>query len=191
MTQENLKMVIEFNTYGGEFFSQVKSLKLHEPKYWYFDNVIFAKFRRESKDDFEYGIRWNAQNKKLGVKSFADLVTSGTIVESHYQSIEEYLNFGKMKNGTYAAQYGHDDLTMGDVSISHFIKSNNLFSNAFLNGVKEELRILMHDEDLEIKLKKEEELRRLNNVYIEQGYKLRQHADFVQEANSDIYLMMM
>ncbi len=190
-SNNNIRAIIENNTYGGEFFSQVKSLKLHEPKYRYFDNIIFAKFRRESKDDFEYGIRWNAQNKKLGVKSFADLVTSGTIVESHYQSIEEYLNFGKMKNGTYAAQYGHDDLTMGDVSISHFIKSNNLFSNAFLNGVKEELRILMHDEDLEIKLKKEEELRRLNNVYIEQGYKLRQHADFVQEANSDIYLMMM
>ncbi len=185
------RTIVENNTYGGEFFGQVKSLKLHETKYSYFDNVVFGKFRRESKDDFEYGIRWNAQNKKLGVKSFSNLVTDGTLVESHFQSVEEYLNFGKQKNGTYAAQYGHDDLVMADVSISHFIKTNNIYSNAFINGAKEELRILMNDEDIEIKLKKEEELRRLQNIYrTEQGFILRNHEENVNlHLNDDIYLM--
>lgn len=185
------RSIVENNTYGGEFFSQIRSLKMHDKNFATFDNIVFAKFRRESKNDFEYGIRWNSQNKKLGVKSFTDLITSGTMVESHNQSVEEYLNFGKQKNGCYAAQYGHDDLVLSDVSISHYIKSNNIYANAFLESVKEELRIKLNDEDEDVRRRKEEEKRKLESVYTTPaGFTLRNHADHMPPENTDIYLMM-
>lgn len=191
-TKDKLRIVIENNTYGGEFFLQVKNLSINDPRFGSFDNIVFAKFHRKSKDDYEYGIRWNGQNKKLGVKSFSNLITKGTLQESHYLSIEEYLNFGRQKNGTYSAQYGHDDLVMADVSISHFIKSNNIYSIAFLKQAEYDLRILVNDEDEEVIRKRQEEERKKASIYkTENGFTLRNHEDHVAKEQDDIYLMML
>lgn len=188
----HIRAVVENNTYGGEFFSHIKSLKTYERKYSYFSNSIFAQFMRDTKKDFEYGIRWNAKNKKLAVKSFSNLVTSDVIQESHSQSIEEYLNFGRQKNDTYAAQYGHDDLVMADVTISHYLKNKNTFSNEFLKSTENKLRIIFHDEDPMIVKQREEEKRKKDNVYRYNGMELRNSAEHVDlHLNDDIYLFGM
>lgn len=189
--KNNIRIVVENNTYGGEFFLQIKSLRLYEAKYANFDDIIFAKFHRQSKEDFEYGIRWNGHNKKLGVKSFSNLVSNGILEETHYSSIDEYLNFGRQKNGTYSAQYGHDDLVMADVSIAHFIKSTNIYSIAFLGAVTEELRLRVNDEDLEVIKHREEESRKKAAIYSHNGYTIRNHAEHVEKDMEDMYLMMM
>jgi hypothetical protein len=185
-----LRIVVENNTYGGEFFGQVKSLKLNNPEYSWFDNSVFAKFMRKAKEDFELGIRWNGNNKKVAVKSFSSLISTKTMVETHFLSIEEYLNFGRLKNNKYAANYGHDDLVMADVSISHFIKSNNLFATEFFNRATEELRLLLNDEDEEVKKIKAEKLRKEQNIYrTENGFQLRNHQEYVdKDKNNDLYL---
>ena len=188
--QNKTRFIVENNTYGAELFSYIKALKLYDAKYQNFDSVIFAKFRRESKDSFEYGIRWNGANKKIAVKSFSNLISDNTLIENHWLSIEEYLNFGKNKNGTYAAQYGHDDLTMSDVTISHFIKCNNIYSTTFLNTTKDDLRFIYNDEDEAVVLAREEKKRKEANVYRLDGFELRNHSDHVQEDQSDIYLLM-
>jgi hypothetical protein len=189
--KDNIRTVVENNTYGGEYFLQIKNLQLHDERFSNFDNIVFAKFHRQSKDDFEYGIRWNGNNKKLGVKSFSNLISTDVLIEYHYLSIEEYLNFGRLKNDTYAAQYGHDDLVMADVSISHYIKSTNIYSVAFLNVVIEELRRRCNDEDLEIIKKREEIARKEAAVYTHNGFQMRDHEKIKQEKNDDIYLFGM
>lgn len=189
-----VRFVVENNTYGSEFFSHIDALRIIEKQYANFDKIVFAKFMRESKSDYEYGIRWNKYNKKIAVKSFSDLITKGDMEESHNISVEEYLNFGKQKNGTYSAQYGHDDLVMGDVTISHFIKSNNMYATAFLNEAKSELRFRTNDEDEEVKRKKEEEIRKQKNIYKHNGFQLRNHVDEynkLHEHDTDIYLLML
>jgi len=184
------RFIVENNTYGGEYFGQIKALKTHDKNYFWFDNIIFAKFRRESKDDFEYGIRWNGQNKKTAVKSFSNLISDDTLYETHWASVEEYLNFGKNKNGNYAAQYGHDDLVMADVSISHYLKCNNIYSNAFLTVTTSDLRFKYNDEDEIVVQERAEKLRKEANIYrTSDGFALRNHADYVQEDQSDIYLL--
>lgn len=133
-TSSQCRIVVENNTYGGEFFNQIKNLQLINPeKYTWFDDGVFAKFERESKKGFEKGIRWNEFNKKIAVKAFSNYVTKNILLETHYYSIEEYLNFGKNKNDTYAAQYGHDDLVMADVTLSYFLNCNNIFAKAWLD----------------------------------------------------------
>ena len=183
-----IQLIVENNTYGGEYFAQIDSLRINNSEYFYSDNSVFAQFHREAKNGFERGIRWNNHNKKLGVKSFSGLVEKDTLVETHYMSVEEYLNFGKQKSGTYAAQYGNDDLVMADVSISHFIRTNNVFSIAFLNACKAELRLLCNDEDQEIKKRKEEEQRKADAVYKYNGFNLRNHAECLSKGPEEIFM---
>lgn len=168
-----LRCVIETNNYGGEYFAQIKNLRLNNPKYADFDNVVFAKFLRASKDDYEMGLRWDAANKKVGVKAFSNLVGKCHLDETHFESVEEYLNFGKNANDTYSSQYGHDDLVMGDVSISYFLKSNNLYATSFLKEAEYELREKCRDYSVEILEQKEKEKKELESIYMRDGWHLR------------------
>jgi hypothetical protein len=75
--------------------------------------------------------------------------------EYHSKSIEQYLNFGRQANGTYKANYGHDDLVMADVTISHFIKINNIYSVDFLREVEAALRERYVDPTIELQREQE------------------------------------
>jgi hypothetical protein len=180
-----IQVIVENNTFGGEYFAHIEAYRMYDSTYYDFSMSIFAKFYRKSKNDFEYGIRWNSQNKKLGVKSFSNLVASDVLLENHYTSIEEYLNFGKTKSGTYSAQYGHDDLVMADVSISYFIKTPTIHSMAFINATTQELRYLANDESEEIKKKKSEEEKIKNSIFYHNGFALRNHEIEFQKINQD------
>ena len=139
--------------------------------------------------DFEYGIRWNYANKKVGVKALTNLVSDDIMEETHYLTIEEYLNFGRMKNNTYAANYGHDDTVMSDITIAYFLKSNNIFATAYLQLVESSLRLLMNDESEEVKMKKAEEKRKQESIYKYNGFNIRNHNEEINKNNiEDMYL---
>lgn len=191
--KNKIRIVVENNNYGGEFFAHIKGLKINEESYSWFDNHIFAKFNRKSKDDYEYGIRWDAYNKKLAVKTFSNLVTKGILNETHQITIEEYLNFGKQKGtGSYAAQYGHDDLVMADVTMSWFIKSKDVFAVAFFKEAESYLRELKNDIPIHIIKKREEEEKRKKNRYTDSyGFIIRNHEEEYNKRNSiDKSIMM-
>lgn len=168
-----LRVVVETNNYGGEYFAQVKNLSLNNPKFAGFDNIIFAKFMRNSKDDYEMGVRWDASNKKVGVKAFSNLVGKSLLDETHFEAVEEYLNFGKNANDTYSSQYGHDDLVMSDVSISYFLKSNNLYATSFLNESEYQLRQNCNDLAQEVLDQQAAEKILQESLYTQNGYHLR------------------
>jgi hypothetical protein len=140
------------------------------------DKMIFAKFESNTKQDYEFGIRWNRQNKKTSVRSFTGLVNKKQFDETHSQTIEEYLNFGKNdKNDSFSAQYGHDDLIMADISIAAFVKSNNLYANEFLKNAEFEFRRIYNDlsaEQLAIEHKIQQEQKALIEI---NGMTLRNH----------------
>lgn len=191
--KNKIRIVVENNNYGGEFFAHIKGLKINEESYSWFDNHIFAKFNRKSKDDYEYGIRWDSYNKKLAVKTFSNLVTKGILNETHLITIEEYLNFGKQKGtGSYAAQYGHDDLVMADVTMSWFIKSKDVFAVAFFKEAESYLRELKNDIPIHIIKKREEEEKRKKNRYNDSyGFVIRNHEEEYNKRNSfDRSIMM-
>jgi hypothetical protein len=185
-TLSRVRVVVETNNYGGEFFSHIDNLHRFDKKYNWFDNVVFAKFMRASKDDFERGIRWDQYNKKAGVKSFSALIVNETFDETHYMSVEEYLNFGKSANDTYKAQYGHDDLVLADVSMAHFVKCGNLFANSFFSEAEGVLRERCKDVAQEI-LDREEAIRlEQQNLYrIPTGFHLRNHQQAWNQRHGD------
>ena len=172
-----LRVVVETNNYGGEYFAQIKHLRMSKEKFFSFDNIIFAKFLRNSKDDYEMGVRWDAANKKVGVKAFSNLVSKNEMIETHFEAVEEYLNFGKNSNDTYSSQYGHDDLVMGDVSIAYFIKSNNLYATSFLKDTEYDLRRQCDDVDEEIRKIEEAAKKKEDSRHIVDGWVLRDHEE--------------
>lgn len=182
-TISKIRFVVETNNYGGEYFNQIDNLWQYESKkYPYFDNMVFAKFYRESKQDYERGIRWNASNKKVAVKSFSTLINTNIMEETHTLSIEEYLNFGKNKNDTYSAQYGNDDLVMADVTMSYFIKANSLYSKTFLMEATQYLREFYKDIDPKLLEAREAEKRKQENQYMYNGFVIRNH---IQKTDDD------
>lgn len=177
---ERTRFVVENNNYGGEFFNQIKNLRqLYPQKYANFDSSIIAQFERESKNGYENGIRWNHYNKNAAVKYFQNSVTNKTMLESHTDSIEQYLNFGKQPNDTYSNQYGHDDLVMADVSISYFLTCNNIFSSSYLKEAEyffKNYYKIDNEKDKEENIKKQKE----NNIFVWRDMKERKHEKYVE-----------
>lgn len=185
--KDKIKVVVENNTYGGEYFANIEIERLQHPdKYSYFSSDIFAVFKRDSKNNFEKGIRWNKFNKKIAVKSFAGLVNKDIFHESYSQSIEEYLNFGKVKD-SYAAQYGHDDLVMADTTAAYFVKGGtNIFSAQWLQFVEFEIRQICGDISEETKKKEELEKKHEQDRFIHNGFELRNHEEKIKMVELDV-----
>ena len=184
--KDHIKVAVENNTYGGEYFADIEIERLQHPdKYSYFSSEIFAVFKRDSKNRFEKGIRWNKFNKKIAVKSFACLVNKDIFHESYSPSIEEYLNFGKVKD-SYAAQYGHDDITMSSVTASYFLKGGaNIFNTQWLEIATTEIRQLCGDISEEAKKQEELERKHEQDRFIHNGFELRNHEEKLKMVELD------
>ncbi len=186
---EHVRFAVENNNYGGEFFNQIRNLrKLFPEKYDKFDNSVIAQFERESKNGYEDGIRWNHYNKNAAVKYFQNCVSSNRMSETHFDSVEQYLNFGRQPNDTYSNQYGHDDLVMADVSISYFLSCNNIFSTSFL---KEAEYFFQHYYGIENERdkKEKEEKQKEQNRFAWRDFKERDHAKYVDSNETPIMIL--
>lgn len=181
--QNKIRVIVDLTNYGNEYFAHIDKLKLYDSRYYGLDNIIFAKFESNTKKDYERGIRWNQQNKKLAVRSFTGLVNSLIFNESHFITVEEYLNFGKNLNGSYSAQYGHDDLIMSDISIAHFVKSNNLFANEFIKNAEFDFRRI-HNDLNEEQLKEEAKIQKLQSSIHEWKGMYQRNSELEEQYNN-------
>lgn len=153
VNQDNCRVIIENNSYGGELFSHIDNLRMFYTQYKFVKNDVFARFKRTSTNNYERGIRWDKYNKPIAVKSFEKLIVSGQLIETETVTIEEALNFCKnTKTSSFAANYGHDDTVMSLVTLSAFVTSSDLFIIEYLKRVKSELRVILNDEPAEIVL---------------------------------------
>jgi len=171
LNSDKIKVVVENNNYGAEFFLTIKLLQQTAERGTIaalFDQHIFAEFMRDSKDDFEKGIRWNKANKKTAVRNYKSLIVNDKFDDTYPDSIDEAMNFGRLKNGTYAAQYGNDDLTMADVTMAYYIQnpSNDMFID--------DLKILLSPKEI-VKRKLIEEAKKNKFQYQHRGFTMRIH----------------
>lgn len=152
INQSNIRIVVESNNYGGEFFSTLKFLSNYDKKYNYIQMEVFAKTMRKSISKLEYGIRLTEESKAVGIKRFTNMIRNDQMWTSHNESIEEYLNFGRQRNGTFKANYGHDDLVMADVDLAYWINADDSNSNQYIKDVESFLRSLENDSDSVVKI---------------------------------------
>lgn len=192
---DKIRIILETNTYGGEFINQIKNRVTYEwEKYSFFNLYCIPKFEDENIlgeiqfDRYKVGIKWNFQNKKMGVRSFQKMINNGQFDGTHFASVEEYLNFGQDKNGNYKAQYGNDDLVMSDVCMAHFVNVNNNYSRSFLSDVEYILKqqllekeILLENPDYYTEIKTRENI--IDSNMKQKGYTLRNHEEHYNSNN--------
>jgi hypothetical protein len=140
---ENVKMIIEWNMFGGEL---IKRLETVFPQRNEFDEEMVVKFKhRIDARTKNFGLKIKKDNKPIFCQNFKKYITQNRIIIKDKKTVYEASTFGKMPNGSYAGQLGHDDLIMTSINSSEFF-----FTLDFSDFVEEIYDTV--DESLQIKI---------------------------------------
>ena len=122
---ENVKLVIEWNTYGGEL---LKNLSTVFPQKNDFGEENIVKFRhRNDARVLKPGIRIKPDNKPIICQKFKRYFNEGRVMFYDPNTVEEAKSFGKMPNGSYKATRGHDDCVMSVINACEFINTADYY----------------------------------------------------------------
>jgi len=84
--------------------------------------VLRFKHRHDSKV-LKPGIKLNSVNKAVFCQNFKKLVEHNRISLNEFETVTEASVFGSVKNGSYGAQLGHDDIIMSAVNSTEFFNT--------------------------------------------------------------------
>ena len=115
---ENVKMVIEFNTYGS-ILLQYLSTVFPGRNDFEDEMVLRFKHRHDSKVP-KAGLRLKSDNKAIFCQNFKKLIENNRIKINDITTVQEASLFGTVKNGSYAAQMGNDDTIMTCITATEF-----------------------------------------------------------------------
>lgn len=115
---ENLKLIIEYNTYGSIL---IKYLTTLFPRRNDFDEEMIVRFKhRHDARTLSAGIRVKSDNKPVMCQNLKKLAESNRIIFDEKTTVDECSMFGVMPNGSYGGQHGNDDVIMTCVTICEF-----------------------------------------------------------------------
>lgn len=118
---ENMKMLIEWNTFGSELMKRMETVF---PQRNEFDEECIAKFKhRIDARSLSYGLKIKSDNKPILCQNFKKAVIQNRIMVTDADTIEEATTFGKLPNGSYAGQSGNDDMIMSSINASEFLNT--------------------------------------------------------------------
>jgi hypothetical protein len=141
--QENLRLIIEYNTYGSTLIKNLISLY---PSSNDFDEETIVKYHhRVGAKVKNQGLRLNKDNKKLFCEKTKTLVKENRIVIKDKKGIDEACLFSRNPNGSYSAQTGNDDIFMTTVNASSFFDSLDFdeIVEEYFDNVDEETQSLI------------------------------------------------
>ena len=118
---ENLKMVIEYNTYGSIL---IKYLETIFPRRNEFDEETIVRFKhRHDARTLKQGIRVKSDNKPVMCQDLKKIAEQNRIVFDEKTTVEEASMFGTLKNGSYGGQHGNDDVIMSCVTVCQLLQT--------------------------------------------------------------------
>jgi hypothetical protein len=119
--QENLRLIIEYNTYGSEL---IKNLTTLYPASNDFDEETIVRYHHRVGTKIKnLGIRINKDNKILYCEKMKKSIGVGQLIIKDAKTIDEAKAFSRNPNGTYSAQSGNDDCIMTCVTASSFFET--------------------------------------------------------------------
>jgi hypothetical protein len=116
--QENLRLVIEYNTYGSHLMKNL--VTLYPSSNDFDEETIVRYYHRVGARTKNPGLRIQKDSKKLYCEKVKKLIHEGRIKLKEKKTIQEAELFSRNPNGTYSAQAGNDDIMMTVVNISSF-----------------------------------------------------------------------
>lgn len=149
---ENVKMIVEYNTYGTVLF---KYLSTVFPQRNDFDDEMIVRFKhRHDSRTLKPGIKLKADNKAIFCQNFAKLYKNNRINITDEETVQEASLFGKGRSGGYAAQMGHDDIIITAITATEFLNTTDYadYIEEILDVIDEGLhaemeRVLYQDTD--------------------------------------------
>ena len=142
---ENVKMLIEFNTYGTIL---LKYLQTVFPQRNDFDEDMILRFKhRHDSKGLKPGIRLRSDNKAIFCQNFKKLIESNRININEITTVNEASLFGTNKSGNYSAQMGHDDLIMSSIIATEFFSTTDYadYIEEILDVIDEKLHDYMEE----------------------------------------------
>ena len=115
---ENVKLIIEFNTYGS-ILLQYLSTVFPGRNEFEDEMVLRFKHRHDAKAP-KPGIRLKSDNKSVFCQNFKKFIEINRVKINDIQTVQEASLFGIVKNGSYGAQMGNDDTIMTCVTATEF-----------------------------------------------------------------------
>ena len=116
-------MIIEYNTYGAVLIQYMRTVF---PQRNDFDDDMIIRFKhRHDGKSLKPGIRLKADNKAIFCQNFAKLYRNHRIEISDEATVIEASLFGKMPNGSYGAQMGHDDIIMTAITATEYFNTTD------------------------------------------------------------------
>lgn len=151
---ENVKMIVEYNTYGTVLF---KYLSTVFPQRNDFDDEMIVRFKhRHDARTLKPGIKLKADNKAIFCQNFAKLYKSSRINITDEITVQEASLFGKGRSGGYEAQMGHDDVIITAITATEFINTTDYadYIEEILDVIPDDIhaemeRVLYRDNDTE------------------------------------------
>lgn len=119
--QENVKLVIEYNTYGATVITHLQTIF---PQRNEFDEEMVVKFKhRHDAKAVKFGLKVKKDNKTLLCQNLKKYVEQNRINITDVETIKELSTFGKTPSGSYIGQMGHDDHVMTCVTVTEFFST--------------------------------------------------------------------
>lgn len=138
---ENIKIIIEWNTYGSELMRRLETVF---PKRNNFDEETIVKFKhRIDANTRSFGLKLKTDNKVVFCQNFARCVAQRRIIFEDTDTIEESRIFGKTPNGkSYSGNGQNDDLIMSCINASEFFMTTDFseFAEEYYDTVDIEIQ---------------------------------------------------
>jgi hypothetical protein len=117
---EKLKVVLEMNTYGGEFLAHLPNVFEGNNDYF---NAIFLRYKHNREDAMgKIGLKLNKDKHLIIDKEFQQAIKSKRMILHSDININEITTFSKHEtsfgNITYKAESGNDDVVMTTITLS-------------------------------------------------------------------------
>jgi hypothetical protein len=143
--QENLRLIIEYNTYGSNLIKNL--VTLYPSSNDFEEETIVKYFHRVGAKVKNQGLRLTKDNKKFYCDKLKTLVKDGRIIIKEKKAIEEACLFSRNPNGTYSAQTGNDDIFMTTVNSSSLFETVDFeeIVEEYFDYVDEEIQDLIED----------------------------------------------
>jgi hypothetical protein len=120
---ENVKMIVEYNTYGTTLFNYLRTVF---PQKNDFEDEMILRFKhRHDSRSLKPGIKLKADNKTIFCQNFAKLYKNNRIDITDEETVTEASLFGVLPNGSYGAQMGNDDLVMTCITATEFFNTTD------------------------------------------------------------------
>ena len=117
---EKLKVVLEYNTYGGEFMSHLPNVFEGDNEFY---NAVFLRYKHRKEDKTsKIGIKLSRDKHLIVDKEFQQSIKKKKMVIHNDVNVSEISTFSKQitpgGNVTYRAESGNDDCVMTNVLLS-------------------------------------------------------------------------